>query len=213
MSRTLGGKSRALFQHQDNLTVRQATATRIDWEAHHLVLEEGESVPFDYLVLAAGTTASYVGIPGAAEHTFPLYSLPDALRVRTQVLNCFEAAERQPALVEEGLLTFVVVGGGPTGVETAGALADLFLHVLPRDYPDLAVHKARVVLVEMGQWLLPFMQESLRTYARRVLEEGKVEVRLGEAVTEVSANRVRLQSGEALRTHTPIWAGGLQAIP
>ena len=131
----VGRPVRALFQHQDNLTVRQATATRIDWEAHHLVLEAGKPLSFDYLVLAAGATASYFGIPGAAEHTFPLYSLPDALRVRTQILACFEAAERQPALVDEGLLTFVIVGGGPTGVETAGALADLFVHVLPRDYP------------------------------------------------------------------------------
>lgn len=209
----VGRPVRALFQHQDNFTVRQATATRIDWEAHQLLLAESELVPFDYLVLAAGAAASYFGIPGAAENTFPLYSLPDALRVRTQMLNCFEAAERQPAMVDEGLLTFVIVGGGPTGVETAGALADLFLHVLPRDYPDLAVNKARVVLVEKGQWLLPFMQASLRTYARRVLEERKVEVRLGDAVTEVSTNWVRLQSGEELRTHTPIWAGGLQAIP
>jgi NADH dehydrogenase len=158
MQRTLGGKSRALFQHQDNLTVRTATATRIDWEAHHLVLAEGEPLPFDYLVLAAGATARYVGIPGAAENTFPLYSLPDALRVRTQILACFEAAERQPVPLDEGLLTFVIVGGGPTGIETAGALADLFLHVLPRDYPNLAVNKARGVLVERGRLLLPFMK-------------------------------------------------------
>lgn len=209
----VGRPIRAMFRQQDNVTIRTATATGVDWEASRLLLEDGETLPFDYLVLAAGATANYFGIPGAAEHAFPLYSLPDAVRLRHQILDRFEAAARQPVLVEDGALTFVVVGGGPTGVETAGALVDWFQNVLPKDYPSLAAQQARVVLVEMGQWLLDFMKAPLRDYTRRTLEERGVEVRLSEAVTEVSATRVQLKSGEALPTHTTIWAGGMQAIP
>jgi len=135
------------------------------------------------------------------------------VRLRNQILGRFEATDRDPALINDGALTFVVVGGGPTGVETAGALVDLFHHELRRDYADLAVNQARVVLVQRGDSLLPGYTEHLRAYTRKTLEERGVEVRLGNAVTEVSASGVRLQSGEALRTHTTIWAGGLHVGP
>jgi NADH:ubiquinone reductase (H+-translocating) len=209
----VGRPVRDLFHHQENVTIRQATATGVDWKARHLQLAEGEGLPFDYLVLAAGATANYFGIPGAATYALPLYTLPDAVRLRNQILGRFEAADRDPALVTDGALTFVVVGGGPTGVETAGALVDLFHHELRRDYGDLAVNRARVVLVQRGDTLLPGYKEHLRTYTRKILEDRGVEVRLGIAVTEVSATGARLQSGEALRAQTTIWAGGLHAGP
>lgn len=209
----VGRLVRDMFHHQENVTFRQATATGADWEVRHLQLAEGDALPFDYLVLAAGATANYFGIPGAAEYALPLYTLPDAVRLRNQILGRFEATDRDPALIHDGALTFVVVGGGPTGVETAGALVDLFHHELRRDYADLAVNQARVVLVQRGDSLLPGYTEHLRAYTRKTLEERGVEVRLGNAVTEVSASGVRLQSGEALRAHTTIWAGGLHVGP
>lgn len=209
----VGRPVRDISHHQKNVTFRQATATDVDWETRQLHLVDGNAPPFDYLVLAAGATVSYVGIPGAAAYALPLYTLPDAVRLRNQIMNRFEAADRDPALVNEGALTFVVVGGGPTGVETAGALADLFHHELRRDYPDLAVNRAHVKLIQRGDSLLPGFKEQLRAYARTVLEEREVEVRLGVAVTEVSATGVRLSSGEAIHAHTVIWAGGLQAGP
>lgn len=207
----VGRPVRDMFHHQENVTFRQATATGADWEAHQLQLAEGDALPFDYLVLAAGATANYFGIPGAAAYALPLYTLPDAVRLRNQIFDRFEATDRDPALVNDGALTFVVVGGGPTGVETAGALVDLFHHELRRDYPELAVNRARVVLVQQGDTLLPGYKEHLRTYTRKTLEDRSVEVRLGIAVTEVSARGVRLRSGEALPAHTTIWAGGLHA--
>ncbi len=100
--------------------------------------------------MAAGSSTNYFGIDGADEHAFPLYSLDDAVRLRNRVLEQFEAADRDPSLVDDGALTFVLVGGGPTGVELAGALAELFDKVLREDFHDLRVHRARVVLVEMA---------------------------------------------------------------
>ena len=209
----VGRPVRDLFHHQENLAFHQATATGVDWDARLLHLAEGDALLFDYLVLATGATANYFGIPGAALYALPLYTLPDAVRLRNQILDRFETADRDPALVNDGAVTFVVVGGGPTGVETAGALVDLFHHELRRDYADLAGTRARVALVQRGDTLLPGYTAHLRAYTRKTLEDRGVEVRLGSAVTEVSARGARLQSGEALRAHTTIWAGGLHVGP
>lgn len=209
----VGRPVRDISHHQENVTFRQATVTGADWEVHQVNLAEGGALPFDYLVLAAGATANYFGIAGAAEHALPLYTLPDAVRLRNRIFDQFEAADRDPALVRDGMLTFIIVGGGPTGVETAAALVDLFHHELRRDYPDLTVNRAQVILVQRGTSLLPSFQEQLRTYARTILERRGVEVRLGVAVTEVSATGVKLSSGESLSAHTVIWAGGLHAGP
>ena len=107
---------RDLIHHQENVTFRQATATGIDWGARQLHLAEGGALSFTYLILAAGAKVSYFGIPGAAEYALPLYTLPDAVRLHSHILDRFEAADRDPALTTDGAFTFVVVGGGPTGV-------------------------------------------------------------------------------------------------
>jgi NADH dehydrogenase len=129
------------------------------------------------------------------------------------VLSCFEAADREPSLVEDGALTFVIVGGGPTGVEVAGALAELFDKVLRKDFGRLEVDRARVVLVEMADRLLgPFHRTSQR-HALEALAARGVEVRLGEAVVDVTACAVRLRSGSVIPAHTLIWAAGVRANP
>ncbi|MGH9186343.1 MAG: NAD(P)/FAD-dependent oxidoreductase [Acidimicrobiales bacterium] len=206
---------RAIFQRQRNLSFRHATVTGADWERRIIHLERPGGEPgelaFDHLIVAAGATAAFFGIRGAAEHSFPLYSLTDAIAVRNHILDRFEAADADPGLIDAGALTFVVVGGGPTGVEVVGALAELFAAVLRKDFHDLDVGKARIILVEMVDHLLtPFSPQS-RRHALDTLASRGVEVRLGEAVEEVTATHIRLRSGEEVPTHTLIWAAGVQA--
>jgi len=164
-------------------------------------------------VLAAGSQANFFNTQGAEQHSFPLYSLEGAERLRSRVLSVFEDADRDPGLVEKGALNFVVIGGGPTGTELAGALADMINLTLPREYPDLAVKRARVYLVEHGSTLLaPFSAEA-HAYAARALQRKGVRLLLGQAVTEVATDYVRLSDGSVIPTRAVVWAGGLMAAP
>ena len=208
---------RGIVGRHRNLSFRQATVIGADLDAGVLHLHgEGhdvEDLPYDHLVVAAGATANTFGIPGVEQHGFPLYSLDDATTLRNHVLERFEAADADPSLVGDGALTFVVVGGGPTGVEVAGALTELFDLVLRKDFRRLDVDQARVVLVEMQDHLLaPFHPESQR-HARETLESRGVEVRTGVQVARVRADRVAFADGEELPAHTLVWAAGVQANP
>ena len=206
---------RGIFHRQANVSFRQATVTGIDWDARTLELDGGTRprVWFDRLVVAAGATATYFGIPGAAEHGFPLYTLTDAIALRNHVLERFEAADADPSLIDDGALTFVVVGGGPTGVEVAGAMAELFSMVLRRDFHELDVTRARIVLVEMAPSLLtPFSARSQRHAAKSLAARG-VTVCTGETVESVDTTRVFLASGEVIHAHTLVWAAGVQGNP
>jgi len=206
----VGAPVRSIFRHQDNVTFRLATVTGIDVSGHKIQTADGEEISYDYLVLAGGATVNYFNTPGAAEHALPLYTLMNAVTLRNQVMKRFEAADREPALIKDGVLNFVIVGAGPTGVESAGALCDLFYHLLPHDYHQLATKDARVILIEMGKEVLAAFQEDLRTYAKEELEHRGVEVRLGEAVAEIEPTLVRLKSGEEIKAHTLIWAAGVR---
>jgi len=209
----VGAPVRSLFRHQDNVTFRMATVTGVDMPGHTIQLKDGTQISYDYLVLAGGTTVNYFNTPGAAEHAFPLYTLMNAVKLRNRILERFEATDRDPALIDDGALNFVIVGAGPTGVETAGALSDLFYNLLPRDYHQLATEKARIIMVEMGKEVLAPFKDNLRAYAKEELERRRVEVRLGEAVAEVGSTFVRLKSGEEIKAHTLIWAAGVRANP
>src|ERR1700755_1727567 len=132
----VGAPVRSMFRYQDNFTFRMATVTGVDVGGSTIDLEDGNQITYDYLVLAGGATVNYFNTPGAAEHAFPLYTLMHAVKLRNHVLDRFEAADRNPSLIEDGALNFVIVGAGPTGVETAGALSDLFYNLLPKDYHD-----------------------------------------------------------------------------
>ena len=209
----VGAPIRGLFRHQDNVTFHMATVTQVDMPGHKIQLSDGRHVSYDYLVLAGGATVNYFNTPGAAEHALPLYTLMNAVKLRSRILERFEAADRDPTLIKEGALNFVIVGAGPTGVETAGALSDLFYNLLPRDYHQLATEKARVIIVEMGKEVLAPFKDNLRSYAKEELERRRVEVRLGEAVAEVGPTFVRLKSGEEIQAHTLIWAAGVRANP
>ncbi len=145
---------RGILQRDANVEFRLADVHGIDFDRREVLVDHGPALPYDYLVLAAGAVSSDFGVPGVAEHAIPLKTLDDAMRLRSTVLARFEAANTEPALVEDGALTFVVAGGGPTGVELSGALAELFTKVLARDFKQLDVGQARVVLVEMTDHLL-----------------------------------------------------------
>ena len=204
---------RGLFHRQRNLHVRRGEVVGVDWDRRLVCLADDRTVPFDHLVLAVGAVATWFAVPGAERHAIPLYTLEDADRLRNHVLERFEAADADPSLIDDGELNFAVVGGGPTGVETAGALAELFAVVFRRDYPTIPVGRARVVLVEARDSLLdPFAPPSQRA-ALDTLRARQVEVRLGEAVDEVAADHVRFASGEVLPTRTVIWAAGVRANP
>jgi NADH dehydrogenase len=209
----VGAPVRSMFRHQENVNFRLGTVTGIDVPGRKIQVDDSDEITFDYLVLAGGATVNYFGTPGAAEHAFPLYTLMNAVKLRNHVMQRFEEADRDPAIIEDGALTFVIVGGGPTGVETAGALSDLFYNLLPEDYHQLATDKARIILVEMGSKVLAAFKENLGEYAKGELEERGVEIRLGEAVAEIGPTSVKLKSGEEIKAHTLVWAAGVQANP
>jgi NADH dehydrogenase len=209
----VGAPVRGMFRHQENVTFHLGTVTGIDVPGKKIQLEDGHQISYDYLVLAGGATVNYFNTPGAAEHAIPLYTLMNAVTLRNRILERFEAADGDPTLIEDGVLNFVIVGAGPTGVETAGALSDLFYNLLEPDYHGLCTEKARVILVEMSEAVLPPFKNNLQMYAKEELEGRRVEVRLGEAVTEVGPTFVRLKSGEEIKAHTLIWTAGVRANP
>jgi NADH dehydrogenase len=209
----VGAPVRSIFRSQENVNFRLGTVNGINVPEQKIQVDDGEEISYDYLVLAGGATVNYFGTPGAAEHAFPLYTLTNAVRLRNQVIKQFEAADRDATVIDDGALNFVVVGAGPTGVETAGALSDLFYNLLPDDYHQLATDKARIIIVEMGKEVLAPFKENLRVYARQQLEDRGVELRLGEAVAEVGPTFVKLKSGEEIKTQTLIWAAGVRANP
>jgi len=207
----VGYAVRGLFRRQQRVFFRKAQVVGVDWDAQQVVLRDEPPVSWDYLIIAAGSSTNYFGVPGAADYAFPLYGLEDAVRVRNHLLSLFEAAEARPDLIDDGALNLVIVGGGPTGVEVAGAMAELVEKVLRQDFHDMDVHRARVVLVEQAPHLLaPFSPKSQR-YARKTLEARGVEVRLDTAVVEIAPDRLMFADGTELRTRLVVWAAGVRA--
>jgi NADH:quinone reductase (non-electrogenic) len=209
----VGHSLRDLVNDQDNTTVHQDTVTGIDLGAREVRFGELAPVAYDYLVLALGAEVTFFGTEGAAEHAFPMYTLPHAVRLKDHLLERWEAADRDPSLIEDGALNVVVVGGGPTGVETAGAVAELYRSMFVKDYPSVAPEQARVILVEAGPELFAMFKPKLRTYAMKALTDRTVEVMTGALVSSVTPTRVTLKSGEELKAHTLVWGAGLQGNP
>ncbi len=206
----VGHSLRDLVHDQDNVTIHKTSVTAVDLEARTVALAEMAPLAYDYLVLALGAEVTFFGTPGAAEHAFPMYTLEDAVRLKEHVLGRWEAADKDPSLVDDGALDVVVVGGGPTGVESAGAIAELYRGDFAKDYPGISQESARVVLVEAGPEIFAMFKPNLRAYAREALEKRGVEVVTGEAVASVSPTRITLKSGAEIATHTLVWGAGLQ---
>ena len=209
----VGHPLRDLFHKNPNVAVHKATVTGIDLEKREVEFAEMAPLTYDYLVLALGAEVNFFGAAGAPEHAFPMYTLADAVRLKNHILGKWEAADKDETLAEDGALHVVVVGGGPTGVESAGALAELYHSNLAEDYPDLHSERARITLVEASPQLFGMFKENLRDYTKRALEERDVGVLLGEIVESVEPTRVTLKSGKVLEAHTLVWGAGLQANP
>ncbi len=190
----------------------QGEVVGVDPASRSVTTSSGDTYQGDYLVVAGGSQAFFFKTPGAREHAFPLYSLDDAKRLRSQVLTAFEEAERDPSLIEHGALEFVVVGGGPTGVEVAGAIAEMIATTLSAEYPDI-VHEAHVRLVNHGHELLAAFSPKAHDYAAKVLTRDGVNLMLGLGVTEVGPGHVVLSDGSSVKTRCVVWGGGLKAAP
>jgi NADH:ubiquinone reductase (H+-translocating) len=206
---------RSVLKDQPNARVLLAEAKQIDAAAHRVVLDGGE-LRYDYLIVAAGATHSYFG--KAWDQVAPgLKSVEDALEIRRRVFLAYEAAERETDPAEQrAWLTFVVVGAGPTGVELAGALAEIGLHTLAKDFRRIDSTEVRVLLVEGRDRVLAAYPEKLSRAAKRALESRQVEVRLDSKVIDVDAHRVVLNAGgtdETVRARTVLWAAGVQGAP
>jgi NADH dehydrogenase len=204
---------RRLFHKAGNVDVVLAEAKAVDPAARTVATATGEAYQGDYLVLAAGSQPNFYKTPGAAEHTFPLYALHDAERLRGRLLEVLEDVHRNPKLIDEGALNFVIVGGGPTGVETAGAFAELLRGSVLAAYPHLDVSAARVYLVEHGHTVLTPFSARAHDYAEKVLRDAGVHLLLGQGVTAVGQGHVCLTDGSTIKTRVVVWAGGLHAAP
>lgn len=204
---------RSVFTRQRNVRVLMAEARGVDLARRRVVLDSGE-LEYDYLVLAAGAANNYFGKEQWAQHAWGLKDLRDALSIRERMLRAFEAAEREKdEAVRRRLLTFVVIGGGPTGVEMAGAFAELARKVLARDFRDIDPASARVVLVEAGPRILRFYPEPLGRSAREQLESLGVTVWEQQRVKEIDEQGVLMEDGTRLVSANVIWAAGVQGAP
>ena len=204
---------RGIVNRQHNVDVRLGRVTGIDVASRRLFLDQGPAVDYDRLVLAAGAVTATFGVPGVEEHGFGLKSLADAVRLRHHVLLQFERAAVDPSLMDDGILNVVIAGGGPTGVELAGGLMELFGKVLARDFPTLDVRRARVVLAEPAGTLLSSFHPKLSERARRTLASRGVEVVLGQAVAGTDGKAVELTDGIRIPSPTLVWTAGVRANP
>lgn len=200
---------RTIFGREPNVTFRHGRVSKVDIDACEVQLTDGSTVPYDHLVLATGAAAGFFDVAGAAEHARPLYTLGDARRLRNHLLATLEAADAHPERFDDGAPTFVVVGGGPTGVETAGALLELLDVSIRRDRLRIDPRRTRVVLVDSADALLTAFDERAGRYAEETLAGRGVDVRLGVGVAEVRPDGVRLSDGEWLAAATVVWAGGV----
>jgi len=204
---------RAILRRQPNFEFRMVEVTGVDFAGRRVATDHGP-VPYDFLILALGGETNYFGLDGIVRHGFGLKGVVDAVAIRNHVLRCFELAMLEPdAERRRALLTFVVVGGGPTGVEMAGALSELIRLVLVKDYPRLNIKDVRVLLLEATDRLLAAMPDRLGDAAAKILWRKKhVEVRFGAAVQDFDGARITLKSGEVIPARTLIWAAGAKAV-
>lgn len=213
---------RHLFRKQDNVTTLLGEATSIDVEGRRVVLDDGLALPYDHLIVAAGATHSYFGRDDWAPFAPGLKTLDDAFEIRRRILLAFEAAEKEPdPALRAAWLTFVVVGGGPTGVEMAGTMAEIARHTLPGEFRRIDPASARILLLEGGSRVLQAMPDDLSQRAREQLEKLGVEVRLDARVVAIDAGTVEVQASgagapaasQAINTRCVIWAAGVAASP
>ena len=195
------------------MDVKLAEIAAVDTATRTVRTTDGEEWTGDALVLAAGSQPNFFHTSGAAEHSFPLYSLDNATNLRSRILGLFEQVDRNPRLVERGALNFVIVGGGPTGVEVAGALADMLALTVPAEYRNLDIGAAHVYLVDHGDALLKPFSDKAHGYVAKVLTDRNVELRLSTGLQEVGPGHALFSDGAVIPTRCVIWGGGIMAAP
>jgi len=204
---------RGIVRRSRNIEAHLGRVLDVDLDHHAVIVDNGPPIAYDYLILAAGSVSSDFGVPGVATHAIPLKSLEDATRLRSTVLRRFEEANANPALIDEGALRVVVAGGGPTGVELSGALAELFTKVLAKDFKNLDVSRAEVVLVEAVPAVLGSFSPASQREAVEELEARGVQLRLGTPIARVDGDGVELTDGTRVTARTVVWCAGVRANP
>ena len=201
---------RSILRRYPNIRFLMNEVTGIDFSSRQ-VRTTDHVFPYDYLILAVGSVPHFFGVPGAAEHAFRLKTLEQAVILRNHILTRFERAlcEENPERRQQ-MLTFVIVGGGPTGVEFSGALAELIRTPLVKDYPSLDFREVHILLLEAADRLLTGFPERLHTYAMRRLQQMGVEVHLQEAASQITSEAVHVKGGKVIPTDTVIWTAGVR---
>jgi NADH dehydrogenase len=203
---------RGILRRQPNARFRLGRVVDADLDARNVRLADGTVLPYDVLVLAAGAVTATFGVPGVEEHAFPLKSLQDASRLRGHILHSFERAS-SVGHAAPGELDVIVVGGGPTGVELAGGLHELYDKVLARDFPRLDIAHARITIVEATDRVLGTFAPKLSDRAARELRKRNICLELGTSVSRILPDGVELVDGRHLVAHTVVWTAGVRANP
>lgn len=202
---------RTIFRGQKNLTFQMGEVTAIDFDSRYIKME-GSVIAYDYLILAAGGQTNFFGIESVEKNAFYIKDIESAIKMRNHLLSMFERASREAdSDKRRAMLTFVIVGGGSTGVEIAGALAELISHVMRKEYRELDVREARVLLLEAGDALIASYPDELRKATHRLLEKKNVEVMFNAQLTDYNSHRVTLADGGHIETNTLIWTAGVKA--
>ena len=204
---------RSLIHRKKNVTVLMDEVTGIDKESKMIVLDD-KKIPYDYLVLAAGAKTGYFGKDDWKKYTLGLKNLLDALRIRNKILLSFEEAENHPERSAE-LLKYVIIGGGPTGVELAGSIAELANSIINDDFRNIDTKKAEIILIEAGSDLLPTFDRKLSVYAKRRLEKRNVNVKLNSRVLKMEDHKIYINTPEGekiISADIIIWAAGVEAV-
>jgi NADH:ubiquinone reductase (H+-translocating) len=189
---------------------RRAELKEVDFERRVVVAEGGKEFPYDHLILALGSQPNFFGVPGVKEHTLALGGLADALKIRNRVIERFEQVTLAPERFPDPRLTFVVIGGGSTGVETAAEIHALVHEALAPDFPNIDMQEVHIIVIEAGPEILRELDPALRRAASAELTARGIEVITGVRVTEVTADRVKLHDGREIEAHNVVWTAGVR---
>ncbi|RJP46813.1 MAG: NAD(P)/FAD-dependent oxidoreductase [Anaerolineaceae bacterium] len=202
---------RTIFRRQKNFTFQMGEVTEVNFDQRFIKLN-GSVIAYDYLVIAVGGRTNFFGQDALEEQGFQLKDIESAVRTRNHLLSLFEQASHEgDAEKRKAMLTFVIVGGGPTGVETAGALAELVEHVMVKDFPRLNLDEARVILLEASPHLINAYPDELRRATHRLLRKKNVEILLNTKMEDYDGQRVTLGNGTQIESRTLIWTAGVKA--
>lgn len=203
---------RRVVRNIENANFLMAEVKEIDLD-NKMVITNSQQIGYDFLVIATGSQANFLHVSGAPKHSFPLRTLENAITLRNHIIDCFEQAAKNPdnIYLQEQLMTFVIVGGGPTGVEMAGALQELIHDCLTKDFPELNLRQAKVILLQSGSSLLKSYPKKLQKYTLRQLRDRQVKIHFNSRVKTVNPKKVVLEDETSIVTSTVIWTAGVQA--